>query len=64
MIILPSIFGIKVKKETGAILEIQSRMNSYYHHIIERDPERERIWIALIIVYIIITGFLAWITVY
>jgi len=60
MIILPSInevksfFGIKVKKETGAILEIQSRMNSYYHHIIEKDPERERIWIALIIVYIIV----------
>jgi hypothetical protein len=29
-------------------------MNSYYHHIIERDPERDRLWIALVIVYIIV----------
>lgn len=60
MIILPSInevksfFGIKVSHESGAVLEIRNRMNSYYHHIIERDPERERLWIALVIVYIIV----------
>lgn len=60
MIILPSIdevksfFGMQVRKESGAVLEIRTRMNSYYHHIIERDPEKDRLWIALVIVYIIV----------
>ena len=60
MPVLPSInevktfFGMRTSKESGAIIEIKNRVNSYYHHIVERDPERERLWIALIITYIIV----------
>ena len=47
-------FGFKTQKESGAVSEIRSKMNSYYHNIVERDPDRERLWIVAAIVYIII----------
>lgn len=42
------------KKESGAVTELRERFNSYHYHIVERDPDRFRIIIALGIVYIIV----------
>jgi hypothetical protein len=42
------------KKESGAVTELRDRFNSYHYHIIERDPDRFRIFIALAITYIIV----------
>jgi membrane-associated phospholipid phosphatase len=42
------------KKESGAVTELRDRFNSYHYHIVERDPDRFRIFVALAIVYIII----------
>lgn len=42
------------KKESGAVSELRERFNSYHYHIVERDPDRFRIFIALAIVYIIV----------
>jgi membrane-associated phospholipid phosphatase len=42
------------KKESGAVTELRERFNSYHYHIVERDPDRFRIVIALAIVYIIV----------
>ena len=51
---IKSFFGLPTKKESPAVEEIRERVNSYYHHIVERDPDRQRLFIALAIVYIII----------
>ena len=42
------------KKESGAVTELRERFNSYHYHIVERDPDRFRIVVALAIVYIIV----------
>ena len=42
------------KKESGAVSELRERFNSYHYHIVERDPDRFRIFVALAIAYIII----------
>ena len=42
------------KKESGAVTEMRERFGSYYYHIVERDPDRYRIFIALGITYIIV----------
>jgi membrane-associated phospholipid phosphatase len=42
------------KKESGAVSELRERFNSYHYHIVERDPDRFRIFVALAIVYIIV----------
>ena len=42
------------KKESGAVSELRERFNSYHYHIVERDPDRFRILVALAIVYIIV----------
>jgi len=42
------------KKESGAVTELRERFHSYHYHIVERDPDRFRIFIALAIVYIIV----------
>jgi hypothetical protein len=47
-------FGNPSKKESGAVTEIRNKINSYYHNIVERDPDRERFIIVFIIIYIII----------
>lgn len=41
------------KKESGAVTELRERFNGYHYHIVERDPDRFRIFIVLAIVYII-----------
>lgn len=42
------------KKESGAVTELRERFNAYYYHIVERDPDRFRILVALAIVYVIV----------
>jgi hypothetical protein len=42
------------KKESGAVTELRDRFKSYHYHIVERDPDRFRIFVALAIVYIIV----------
>ena len=42
------------KKESGAVSELRDRFNSYHYNIIERDPDRFRIFVALAITYIIV----------
>lgn len=42
------------KKESGAVTELRERFNAYHYHIVERDPDRFRIFVALAIVYIIV----------
>jgi hypothetical protein len=42
------------KKESGAVTELRERFSAYHYHIVERDPDRFRIFIVLAIVYIII----------
>jgi len=42
------------KKESGAVTELRERFNSYHYHIVERDPDRFRLFVALAIVYIIV----------
>ena len=42
------------KKESGAITELRERFSGYHYHIVERDPDRFRIFIVLAIVYIIV----------
>lgn len=42
------------KKESGAVTELRDRFNSYHYNIVERDPDRFRIFIALAITYIIV----------
>jgi hypothetical protein len=42
------------KKESGAVTELRERFSGYHYHIVERDPDRFRIFVALAIVYIIV----------
>lgn len=42
------------KKESGAVTELRDRFTSYHYNIVERDPDRFRIFIALAITYIIV----------
>lgn len=42
------------KKESGTVTELRERFSSYHYHIVERDPDNFRIFIALLIVYIIV----------
>jgi len=42
------------KKESGAVTELRERFGSYHYHIIERDPDRFRIFVVLAIVYIVV----------
>jgi hypothetical protein len=42
------------KKESGAVTELRERIGSYHYHIVERDPDRFRIFVAFMIVYIIV----------
>jgi len=42
------------KKESGAVTELRERFKSYHYHIVERDPDRFRIFVAFIITYIIV----------
>lgn len=42
------------KKESGAVTELRERFNSYHYHIVERDPDRFRIFVVLAIVYIVV----------
>ena len=42
------------KKESGAVTELRERFNAYHYHIVERDPDRFRIFVTLAIVYIIV----------
>jgi len=51
---LKTFFGVRTRKESGAMLDLQSRVNSYYHHIIDSDPERDRLWITILITYTIV----------
>ena len=60
MVLLPSInemkafIGMPTRKESFAVTEMRQRVNSYYHHIVEKDPDRQRLLIGLAIVYIIV----------
>jgi hypothetical protein len=42
------------KKESGAVTELRERFGSYHYHIVERDPDRFRIFVAFMIAYIIV----------
>lgn len=42
------------KKESGAVTELRERFGSYHYHIVERDPDRFRIFVVLAIVYIVV----------
>jgi membrane-associated phospholipid phosphatase len=42
------------KKESGSVTELRERFNSYHYHIVDRDPDRFRIFVVLAIVYIIV----------
>ena len=42
------------KKESGTVTDLRERINSYHYHIVERDPDRFRIFIAILITYIIV----------
>jgi len=61
MVVLPKLNEFRTfigvpppKKESGAVTEMRERFGSYYYHIVERDPDRYRIFIALGITYIIV----------
>jgi hypothetical protein len=61
MVVLPKINEFRTfiglpaqKKESGAVTEMRERFGSYYYHIVERDPDRYRILVALGITYIIV----------
>lgn len=61
MVVLPGFNDIRSwlgapppKKESGAVTELRERFNSYHYNIVERDPDRFRIFVVLAIVYIII----------
>ena len=61
MVVLPGLHDVRTwlgvpppKKESGAVSEYRERFNSYYYHIVERDPDRFRIFIVLGIVYILV----------
>jgi hypothetical protein len=61
MVVLPTInefrswVGLAApKKESGAVTELRERIGSYHYHIVERDPDRFRIFVAFMIVYIIV----------
>ena len=42
------------KKESGAVMELRERFSNYHYKIIERDPDHFRIFVALLITYIIV----------
>lgn len=42
------------KKESGTVTELRERIESYHYHIVERDPDRFRIFVAFMITYIIV----------
>ena len=42
------------KKESGAVTELRQRFGSYHYHIVERDPDRFRIFVVFMIAYIIV----------
>ena len=42
------------KKESGAVTELRERIGSYHYHIVERDPDRFRIFVVFMIAYIIV----------
>ena len=46
--------GVQHRKESGAVSELRNRINSYYHNIVEQDPDKERFIIVFIIFYIIV----------
>lgn len=61
MVVLPKINEFRTfiglpppKKESGAVTEMRERFGSYYYHIVDHDPDRYRIFIALGITYIIV----------
>lgn len=61
MIVLPQWNEIRIllgippsKKESRTVTELRERFSSYHYHIVERDPDNFRIFIALLIVYIIV----------
>jgi membrane-associated phospholipid phosphatase len=61
MVVLPKLnefrtfIGIPpTKKESSSVTEMRERVESYYYHIVERDPDRYRIFIALGLTYIIV----------
>jgi membrane-associated phospholipid phosphatase len=61
MVILPGVNEFRSwvgfpppKKESGAVSELRDRFNSYHYNIVERDPDRFRIFVALAITYIIV----------
>jgi len=61
MVVLPKLNEVRTfigmpppKKESGAVTEMRERFGSYYYHIVERDPDRYRIFIALGITYILV----------
>ena len=45
---------VRTRKESGAVSEIRDKINTYYHNIVEQDPDRERFFVVFIIIYIII----------
>jgi membrane-associated phospholipid phosphatase len=42
------------KKESGAVIELRERFSNYHYKIVERDPDNFRIFVALLITYIIV----------
>jgi hypothetical protein len=42
------------KKESGAVTELRERFSTYHYHIVERNPDNFRIFVALFIAYIIV----------
>lgn len=42
------------KKESGAVTELRERFSTYHYHIVERNPDNFRIFVALFITYIIV----------
>ena len=61
MVVLPHInefrswIGLAApKKESSAVTELRERIGSYHYHIVERDPDRFRIFVAFMIAYIIV----------
>ena len=61
MVVLPKINEFRTfiglpppKKESGTVTDMRERFGSYYYHIVDHDPDRYRIFIALGITYIIV----------
>jgi hypothetical protein len=61
MVVLPKINEFRTwvglpppKKESGAVTELRERFSSYHYNIVERDPDRFRIFVAFAIAYIIV----------